>query len=36
MKIKITIADKINLAHNVKGSPLSVREIRNILRSSHA
>lgn len=36
MKVKITIADKINLAYKVKGGPLTVREIRRILRSSHA
>ena len=34
MKIKITVADKINLARKVKGSLLTVREIRNILRSA--
>jgi len=34
VKVKITIADRINVARKVKGSPLTVREIRGILRSA--
>jgi hypothetical protein len=32
MQISITVADKINLRHKVKGGPLTVRELREILR----
>ena len=31
--MKITIADKINMRRKIKGSPLTVRELREILRS---
>ena len=34
METEITVVDKINLARKAKGSPLTVREIRSIFRSS--